>query len=121
MKISQIYTRKNSDLGVDLPIDFAGIQDNPPTIKICGVDGERYRKAMEGRAIENARVLTLPESEQAEAHAKADQSLVAEMILDWSFSEKCTLSNKLKLLENSPGVFDLVNTSVFKRSLFMGE
>lgn len=117
MKIDQIYTKKQSDKGVTIPIPFTEDQ----TLTIYGVDGDNYRESMSLRVIENARILTLPEAEWQEAHEKADLDIVASMIKGWSFEDKCTYANKIKLLQNSPGVFDLVNTSVFKRALFMGE
>ena len=117
MKISEIYTQKKSDQGTVVAIPFTEDQ----TLTIYGVDGDVYKDGMRHRNVENARILTLPEKEWEKAHTKADLVLVAKMIREWSFEEKCTEQNKIKLLQNSPGVFELVNTSVFKRGLFMGE
>ena len=117
MKINEIYTRKKSDKGVTIPIPFIEGQ----TLTIYGVDGDVFKEGMRCRNVENARILTLPETEWEEAHTKADLVLISKMIRAWSFEEKCTEQNKIKLLQNSPGVFELVNTSVFKRGLFMGD
>lgn len=117
MKISEIYTRKKSNQGVTIPIPFTEGQ----TISIYGIDSDIYKDGMRVRVIENARILTLPESEWEKAHAKADLELVARMICSWSFEEKCTHENRINLLQNSPGIFELVDKSVFKRELFMGE
>jgi len=120
MKITEIYTKGKSDKGVEIPVEIIDRKEKP-FIKIYGVDGEKCKEAMRLRSVENARILTLAEDKQNEAHEKADLSLVSEMICGWSFEDKCTKTNKIKLLQNSPAIFELVNKSVFKRSLFMGE
>ena len=117
MKITDIYTKKKSDQGMVVAIPFTEDQ----TLTIYGVDGDVFKEGMRCRNVENARILTLPENEWEEAHTKADLVLISKMIRTWSFEEKCTEQNKIKLLQNSPGVFELVNTSVFKRGLFMGD
>ena len=118
MKISEIYTKANADKGATIQVPF-GKGKRKPTLKIYGQDGDFFEARWRENAIELSRILTLPLCEQAEAKKEADFSLVASFIIEWSFVEECTAENKLKLLKESPGIFELVNEAVFDRSLFV--
>jgi hypothetical protein len=119
MKITQLFTRKNANEGVAIPVIISEGKDPIGTIKIVGRDGEVFKNAMRLRTIENARILTLPEDEQKEAISKADLELVASCVLSWSFEDECNKESVLNLLSESPFIFELVNQSVMNRSLFM--
>jgi hypothetical protein len=120
MKIEQLFTRKKANAGVEIPVVFPGQTEPVGTIKIIGCDSEVYKEQMRLRAIENARILTLPFDQQQPAIDIADLEAVAGCVKSWSFETEFTKSNVKRLLCESPFIFELVNQSVMNRSLFMG-
>lgn len=120
MKIEQLFTRDKANQGVDIPVVFPGAKEPVGTIKILGCDSEVYKEQVRKRAIENARILTLPVEQQQAAIEAADLEAVTACVCGWSFEDKFNKLNVRKLLVESPFIFELVNESVMNRSLFMG-
>lgn len=109
MKIEELFTRPASEEGAWMDVKLPDGKLSGNKIKLRGTDSDTFRQVSAWRSREDARILTLPKEEQAEALHQADIGFVARLTVEWDFDDEFTLDNVVNLYTNAPQVFKQAN------------
>lgn len=117
--IEDFFTVEGAEAGIDLPLYLPTGEKTDFSIKIRGVDSEKFRIAeaqAKRRAINIAQISD--DDERTKAMLEQRVKLAAALVISWNLPEKCNAENIERLFKNAPQLLDMVDSLAGKRSLF---
>lgn len=117
--MEQFFTRQKANEGKKLFLYEPDGSKTEHYLKVLGVDSDTF-KAAEVIAKRQISELTMikDDLERAEKWIKIQRSLIAKLIVGWSFDQECTHENVVNFLTEAPQIEEQVNSYCGKRSLF---
>lgn len=113
------FTREKANEGIEVPLYLPNGEKSNQWIRIRGVDSDHFRTAEADSRRKAIGIATIEDSlERAKAIADAKLSLVAELVISWSFEKECTLENVKEFFRQAPQIADAVDQVASKRALF---
>lgn len=113
------FTRTRANEGIDIPLVLPDGTRSEHWIKIRGVDSDEFRLADAAERRKGMEIAMMESTlEKAVAIEEAKTSLIASLIISWSFEQECTTENIKKLLREAPQISDAIDTVASRRSLF---
>lgn len=90
-EMKAFFTRQKANEGVRLPLTLPDGTKTEHFLLIRGIDSDAFREA-EAEAKRQAMQLSMIEDEEEKQQAISDRklSLVATLVLDWSFEQECS-------------------------------
>ena len=128
--MEDFFTADQSENGVKLDLEKPNGEKTEHYLVIRGIDSKAFKiglmKAMR-KAKEEFIVLKskLPEGEkitdeqELEIQERKSIETTAALIASWSFPQKCTEANKIKLLKNAPHIQDVIEKFSTRRENFL--
>ncbi|SHO57828.1 phage tail assembly chaperone [Vibrio quintilis] len=118
-EMKAFFTRQKANEGVRLPLTLPDGTKTEHFLLIRGIDSDAFREA-EAEAKRQAMQLSMIEDEEEKQQAISDRklSLVATLVLDWSFEQECSPENVTSFLREAPQIADQVDQLAARRALF---
>lgn len=122
--MEEFFTRDKANEGVKIPLFHPDGSATDHWLIVLGIDSDLFRQA---EAQSNRRLITaikdgeLDVKKLAEVELKERRSMVASLIVKWSFDKPCTPEEVEKFLEQAPQIQDQVDRLSTKRALFFGK
>lgn len=115
------FTRGKANEGVQLPLYLPDGSKSEHWVRILGVDSDIFRAA-EAEARRDAFRIAAIEgaTERAEAISSSKRSLIASLVVAWSFPGECTRENVDAFFKEAPQIMDAIDLAASKRALFFG-
>lgn len=113
------FTRGKANEGVQLPLYLPDGSKSEHWVRILGVDSDIFRAA-EAEARRDAFRIAAIEgaTERAEAISSSKRSLIASLVVAWSFPGECTRENVDAFFKEAPQIMDAIDIAASKRALF---
>jgi len=116
------YTREKANKGIALPLYLPTGERADHWIHVRGIDSDEFRAAEAERKREALRIAMIEDpKERTLAIADARASLLAALVIDWSFAEPCTLENMKRFFREAPQLADSIDRAASRRDLFFRE
>jgi hypothetical protein len=116
------FTREKANEGIEIPLYLPDGTKTEHWLRIRGVDSDHFRLAEAESKREAMRVAMIEDPlERAKAIADAKLSLIAALVISWSFEEECTHENVKEFFRQAPQIADAVDQVASKRALFFGK
>ncbi|CAM3536768.1 hypothetical protein VA7868_03923 [Vibrio aerogenes CECT 7868] len=118
-EMNEFFTRQKANEGVRLPLTLPDGTKTEHFLVIRGIDSDAFREA-ETEAKRQAMELSMIGDEEEKQQAIKDKklSLVASLVLDWSFEQACSPENVKAFLLEAPQIADQVDQLAARRALF---
>ena len=114
------FTREKASLGVKLPLYTPAGAKTEHWLRIRGIDSDEFRAAEADARRDAVRVAGIEDLEERRlAIQDAQRSLIATLVIDWSFDQECTHENVLKSSGEAPQIQDAVDKAASRRALFL--
>ena len=118
-KPSIFFTRPHANKGAKMFLkDPVTGQPTEDFLHVLGLESDAFKEALTAKHKENARILALPEAEQADALAEAELQLFASLVTGWSF-DNFSVDGVKELLREAPQVKKDVDTFAGDRANFI--
>lgn len=126
-EMQQFFTREKANNGIKLPLYTPTGEKTDHWLLIRGVDSDTYQACQRSLLSEQANIkadLQIIEDKQERKKIAAqkledqENTLIASLVVDWSFKTQCNEKNIKKLLVEAPQIKQAINTISTKRSLF---
>ncbi len=116
------FTRERANEGITIPLYLPDGSRSQHHLLIRGVDSDAFRD-VEAESKRNAmRLLTIEDPEERKIAIRDEKlTILASLVIDWSFEEDCTPQNIKHFLREAPQIADAIDQLAAKRSLFLGE
>lgn len=114
-------TRDRGNAGIVLPLtDPVTGAETPHWLRIASIDSDAFQRA-NTKAMRNTSVIMAMENEEErlEAINASTLTIVAALVLDWSFEQECTHENVVAFLTSAPQIRAAINVAAGDRALFM--
>lgn len=120
--MNDFFTRQKANAGIKLPLSLPDGTETEHFLVVRGVDSDVFREA-ETEAKRNAmQVAAMAETtERKEAMADEKRTLVASLVMSWSFDQECTLDNIKAFLHEAPQIADQIDQIAARRTLFFNK
>lgn len=116
------FTRERANEGVEIPLYTPDGTKSQHWLRIRGVDSDTFREAEANSKREAMRVAMLDDTqERAKAIADAKLTLLAALVIGWSFEKECSVENIKEFFRQAPQIADAVDQVASKRALFFGK
>lgn len=116
------YTREKANKGIALPLYLPTGERADHWIHVRGIDSDEFRAAEAEHKREALRIAMIEDpKERTLAIADARASLLAALVIDWSFDEPCTLENLKRFFREAPQLADSIDRAASRRDLFFRE
>lgn len=113
------FTREKASLGVKLPLYTPTGAKTEHWLRIRGIDSDEFRAAEADARRDAVRVAGIEDLEERRlAIQDAQRSLIATLVIDWSFEQECTHENVMKFFREAPQIQDAVDKAASRRALF---
>ena len=88
-------------------------------MRILGVDSDAFRAAEAESKRDAFRIAALDSTaEKADAIAESKRSLIASLVVAWSFEQECNRANVVAFFKEAPHIMDAIDVASSKRALF---
>lgn len=117
--MKEFYTRIKANEGRVLPLFLPTGEATKHSLTIAGIDSDTFRNAdaHNRRAVLDLdKELTVDERTQAVEDLRID--LIASTVISWTFEDKCTRANVVKLFKEAPQICEAVNQYAANRKAF---
>lgn len=120
--MDDFFTRQKANEGIKLPLSLPDGTETEHFLVVRGVDSDVFREA-ETEAKRSAMQVAAMEDEAERKGAMADGklTLVASLVMDWSFDQECTVDNIKAFLHEAPQIADQIDQVAARRTLFFGK
>lgn len=116
------YTRERANEGIEIPLYLPDGTKTEHWLRIRGIDSDHFRLAEAESKRDAMRVAMIEDPlERAKAIADAKLSLIAELVISWSFEKECTHENVKEFFRQAPQIADAVDQVASKRALFFAK
>lgn len=116
------YTRERANEGIKIPLYLPDGTKTEHWLRIRGIDSDHFRLAEAESKRDAMRVAMIEDPlERAKAIADAKLSLIAELVISWSFEKECTHENVKEFFRQAPQIADAVDQVASKRALFFAK
>lgn len=113
------FTREKASLGVKLPLYEPSGAKSEHWLRIRGIDSDEFRAAEADARRDAMRVAAIEDLEERRlAIQDTQRSLIATLVIDWSFDQECTHENVMKFFREAPQIQDAVDKAASRRALF---
>src|SRR6187402_1264377 len=119
--MQSFYTRDKANEGIEFPLHLPTGKLSEHSLRILGVDSDRFRDMDTKCKREIATSSDLAPEKLAELYRELQLKLIACLVISWSFDLECTLENVTEFLRNAPQIADSIDRVASKRSLFFGK
>lgn len=120
--MSAFFTRERANRGIALPLYLPTGERADHWIHVRGIDSDEFRAAEAEHKREALRIAMIEDpKERTLAIADARASLLAALVIDWSFAEPCTLENLKRFFREAPQLADSIDRAASRRDLFFRE
>lgn len=116
--IQAFFTRNRANDGVDLEINLPDETPSGMFVKVRHVDSDAFRVATAERQRELTRIMALPEAERPEAYERANATLVAALVVSWTFETPFTKESVIEFLLEAKGAYEQINEFTGDRARF---
>lgn len=116
------FTRERANEGIEIPLYLPDGTKTEHWLRIRGIDSDHFRLAEAESKREAMRVAMIEDPlERAKAIADIKLSLIAELVISWSFEKECTHENVKEFFRQAPQIADAVDQVASKRALFFAK
>lgn len=113
------FTREKAEAGIKLPLYSPLGEKTEHWLRIRGIDSDEFRVAESEARRDAMRVAAIEDPEERNiAIADAQRSLIATLVIGWSFEQECSHSNVMKFLREAPQIQDAIDKAASRRALF---
>lgn len=121
-QMSDFYTRDKANEGIKLPLSKPDGTKTDHYVHILGRDSDAFREA-DAEAKRNALKIAQidDETELKKSAEEAKLSLIAKLVIGWSFEEELTFENIKTFLKEAPQIADKIDQVAGMRALFFKE
>lgn len=120
--MKEFFTRSVANEGKKLPLYTPDGKVSEEYLKVLSMYSDTFRRAETKAKRELLALVDIKDDKVREAKAQAiNIELVASLIVDWSFTEKCTKQNVCELLREAPQIHDAVNKFAAANKLFFAK
>lgn len=119
--IKDLYTRANSNKGIQLPIPLPNGKMSGYHFTVVGADSDLFQAAKTERIRQGPIILSMPEELRPAAIMDADIKLLSTAVIGWDFPDNFTRTAVEESLREAPHLFDYVNESIVNRGRFFVE
>lgn len=124
--MEEFFTRDNANKGIVVPLETPDGEESKHTMTILGVDSDQHyqteldmqRKILQLRSKSQAMSPTKLEKLVDEMRRDCEVEIMAGLIGDWTFKQKCSHANKVKFLTNAPQFVEMINRVASDRKRF---
>lgn len=117
--MEEFFTREKASLGIQLPLYTPSGAKTEHWLRIRGIDSDEFRAAEADARRDAMRVAAIENLEERRlAIQDAQRSLIATLVIGWSFPEECTHDNVMKFFREAPQIQDAVDKAASRRALF---
>ena len=116
------FTRERANDGIELPLYLPTGEKSEHWLRIRGIDSDVFREAEAEHKREAMRIAMLDDpKERAKAIADAKLSLLAALVIGWSFDQPCTPDEVKILFRQAPQLADAVDQAASRRAIFFAK
>jgi len=117
---SDYYTRDAANKGIKVDLVKPDGEDSGDYLRILGADSDRFRAASNDRAMDAIDIINTKDPKEREEKELAHRiSLIASLVVDWSFDEPCTQAAVEEFLLNAPAIRDQIDQTAADRKRFL--
>lgn len=117
--MEEFFTREKASLGIQLPLYTPSGAKTKHWLRIRGIDSDEFRAAEADARRDAMRVAAIENLEERRlAIQDAQRSLIATLVIGWSFPEECSHDNVMKFFREAPQIQDAVDKAASRRALF---
>lgn len=120
--MESFYTREKANSGVEVPLYRPDGTKSEHHFLIRGVDSDAFRAAEAEARRKGMEIAMISDSlEKAQAIQLAKLTLIAHLVISWTFDQECTIENVVNFFREAPQIADAVDQVASKRSLFFAQ
>lgn len=122
LDMEAFFTRAKANEGIEVPLYLPDGTKSEHWLRVRGVDSDHFRLAEAESKREAMRVAMMEDTlERAKAIADAKLTLIAALVISWSFEKECSVENIKEFFRQAPQIADAVDQVASKRTLFFGK
>jgi predicted restriction endonuclease len=120
--MESFYTREKANSGVEVPLYRPDGSKSEHHFLVRGVDSDVFRTAEAEARRKTMEIAMISDSlEKAKAIQTAKLTLIAHLVISWSFDQECTIENIVNFFREAPQIADAVDQVASKRALFFAQ
>lgn len=117
--MEDFFTRERANEGLEVPLHLPNGNLSEHKLWIRGVDSDEFRRADSESRRSLSRIMEIEDLVKRDEEVENIKlKLIAACIISWTFSQECTMENKVKFLRQAPQIADAVDRVATSRKLF---